>query len=266
MTIKATVICDSISPAGDRLTTLICTYPRFIHQELLTHRDKSRNSASSRAIPTEKLIQRIIDDTAMPIHWGINQKGMQADSEASPEMRQRAINHWIGARDEAIARARWMADAGFHKQIVNRLLEPFMHMEIVLSATEWRNFFELRCHKDAQPEIQKLAWAIRDERDASSPIEVDYGEWHLPFIRDEERTQDTETLKKISAARCARVSYFLHDGQNSSIDKDLALFDRLAGSVPIHASPLEHQATPKARKNANFKGWMQFRWEVENGR
>lgn len=264
MTISAEVITDSICPYGNRLTTLRCKYPRFIHQEVLTHRVFSRNSASSRAVPVEKMLDRALFDTAEPIHWGLNQKGMQAESEVPEEIAESAREAWIIARNRAYDQAEILNQLGIHKQVANRLLEPFLHMEIVLSSTEWDNFFELRKHKDAQPEIQALAIAIHDAMEKSEPVCMGFGNWHLPFVENSALSWDI--LKKMSAARCARVSYYLHeDGTKSTPEKDIALCDRLAGSRPIHASPFEHVATPSSNPDdwANFKGWKQYRREIE---
>lgn len=271
--IRATVIADSIYDGGPRLTTMELRYPRFIHAEFMTHRVFSRNASSSRAVPVEKMIQQVMDDPAMPIHWGRNQAGMQAREELDTLYLEAARRVWRAACRDAVSSARSMAAMGAHKQIVNRILEPFSHISVICSATEWDNFFELRCHPDAQPEMQALACAMRDARDASTPAAVGWSGWHLPYIRDEDRAEVRDSgfgmqwwaLARISAARCARVSYLTHDGRVPSIAEDLALFERLAGSRPIHASPLEHQATPARNRGlcGNFRGWAQHRKFVE---
>lgn len=288
MTITAKVIADSINVIGNRITTLQLRYPRFIHAEFMTHRMFSRNASSSRAIPVERLIKDIIDDTAMPIHWGKNQKGMQADVEHDAEVKWTSEEEfysafvsreeaWFWARDKAIQAARAYARSGYHKQIVNRLLEPFAHINVVVTATEWENFFQLRDHADAQPEIRLLAQAIRKAMDASQPKPLVRGEWHLPYVMPEDhvalqgfhqhsrRDGVMEDLKRVSAARCARVSYMTHDGRRPPFEEDLELFVRLAGSDPKHLSPLEHQAEALDSPSMirNFRGWSQFRVEAE---
>jgi thymidylate synthase ThyX len=266
------VIADSVSQSGVRLTTLQLKYWRAIHAEVMTHRCMSRNASSSRAIPIDKMIEQVRTNPAGPAYWGTNKPGMQAGDEivGIDEARER----WLAAASSAAWQAERLQDLGLHKQVVNRVLEPFQFIHVVISATDWENFFNLRIHPDAQPEIRLLAEAIRDARDASTPRfkGLDRGDainWHLPYLLDSEMLDlrnDPIKLARISASRCARVSYLKHDGQSPSIEDDLALYERLAGSAPIHASPLEHQAYPLTKrewKGANFRGWGQFRAMVE---
>lgn len=267
--IKAEIVEDSISPKGARITTLKLEYPRFIHSEFMTHRAFSRNASSSRAIPVSKMIAQVKETPAMPIHWGKNQPGMQAKEELNLVDILTAKTIWIEAAAKASESARALNEMGAHKQIVNRLLEPFQIMKTVVTATDWDNFFELRCHPDAQPEIQDLANKIRKAMKYNTPREIYYGDWHLPFVNEDERiklTHSPNTLLEVSTARCARVSYLTHEGQIPSIEKDIALYERLVGSVPRHASPCEHQATPlkdPKEYSRNFKGWLQHRELVE---
>ncbi len=269
--ITATVIADSVSSYGKRITTLQLKYPRFIHSEFMTHRVFSRNSASSRAIPAAKMIEQVRNDPAMPVYWGLNQPGMQAAKEHDNV--QSARFYWASAALSAAIQAQHLADLGLHKQIVNRVLEPFQWMHTIVTATEWDNFFELRCHPDAQPEFQVLTNAIRTAMGSSVPVarsrSLEWQEaWHLPYVSDEEReAHGTALLPKISAARCARVSYLKHDGTEPSVSDDLALFDRLVGSKPMHASPIEHQAhvTNSNCRSRNFLGWCQYRELYEQG-
>lgn len=268
--IEAHVIEDSICSSGNRLTTFQLRYPRFIHSEFMTHRVFSRNASSSRAIPVEILLEQIRVDPAKPEHWGANQSGMQANAELQGAELANVIRLWEEAADSAAGYARSMAEAGLHKQVANRVIEPFCRISVIVTATEWDNFFELRAHADAQPEIRILAEKMGDVMMVSTPTELDYGQWHLPYVSTHEReVYNIETVRKISAARCARVSYLTHDGKKSLVENDIKLYDRLVGSVPIHASPVEHQATPKKPKNShkfsrNFKGWDQFRAIVED--
>jgi len=269
--ITATVIADSISSYGKRITTLQLKYPRFIHSEWMTHRVFSRNSASSRAIPVAKMIAQVRTDPAMPIHWGLNQPGMQASKEHDDPDSARLT--WVNAALSAAKQAEFLHNLDLHKQIVNRVLEPFQWMHTIVTATEWDNFFDLRCHPDAQPEFQALANAIRTAMDESSPVERASGtqwasSWHLPYVSDDERANlHPHTLPKISAARCARVSYLKHDGTTPSIEDDMALFERLVGSKPLHASPIEHQAraSSSVARSRNFVGWYQYRDLFESG-
>lgn len=277
MAITATIITDSISGAGKRLTTFQLCYPRFIHSEVMTHRVFSRNASSSRAIPVAKMIEQVRNDPAMPIHWGKNQAGMQAKEELGCMDLLRAKGRWRLAAESAAAHAEVMLEVGLHKQVANRLLEPFQWMHVVLTATEFDNFFELRAHEDAQPEIHELAIQMKAAMEASKPALLKLGVWHLPYVTDEDRhaiiqrTVSTyedaaELARKVSAARCCRVSYLKHDGHPSTIEEDLALCDRLAGARPIHASPFEHIATPlnnSSEWSGNFQGWYQYRKDIE---
>src|SRR5581483_5346106 len=162
----------------------------------MTHRVFSRNAASSRAIPVDKLIKRVQEHPVRPVYWGKNQKGMQAEEELSDEQRQQAEAVWIEARDAAISFANRLREIGVHKQIANRLIEPWMPITIIWTATEFGNFFNLRCHKAAQPEIRKLADMAADLYYSHDPRPVDYDEWHLPLIQEDEWGLDVELLKK----------------------------------------------------------------------
>ena len=272
MTISAKVIADSISLQGCRLTTMQLRYPRFIHSEFMTHRVFSRNASSSRAIPVAKMIAQVRDEPAMPVHWGKNQPGMQAFEELNADGRQDAMDRWMWAAGQAADAAEGMMNAGIHKQVANRILEPFLHISVIVTATEWANFYALRNHPDAQPEIRELAKAMLSAHLLSKPISREHGwgaaNWHLPYVTEEEHnTLAVELLPKISAARCARVSYLTHDGHAPSCEEDLKLFERLVGSKPLHASPIEHQAIPAGNSFAqsrNFRGWTQHREIFEN--
>lgn len=277
-TITARVLADSVNPAGIRLTTMEWTYPRFIHAEIMTHRQLSRNSASSRAIPLQKMIERVMENPVFPLHWGKNQKGMQATAELSLEQKLLAAHDWLYARAEAVRYARRLEDIGLHKQIGNRLLEPWMWITVIVSATNFENLFALRCHPDAEPHFQYLADKARTALDCSLPKAINWGGWHLPLFGfvydkfgnridiagDEEVVQDSFGLypQKISAARCARVSYLTHEGKRN-VEEDIVLYERLASHRPMHASPLEHPAQAVehgGRQPSNFHyTWLQFR-------
>lgn len=266
------ILKDSLAPCGKRLTTWELTYPRFVHAELMTHRLFSRNSASSRAIPIEKLIERVEKDPAMPVFWGKNQKGMQAEVEMSPEERRRAEAQWLMARDLAVEQCRHLASMGVHKQLANRLIEPWMFITVILSATEFTNWFHLRNHKAAQPEI---AWVARDmwmKYNEYSPTPRGLDEWHLPLFDEANEfgqiNFDVAKAKKVSTGRCARVSYLTHKGIRD-FDKDVELHDKLCSGPltgdPGHWSPFEHIARPleEPERVGNFIGWFQYRKEFE---
>lgn len=309
MPIEAHTVLHSISPDNIELYTVQCRYPKFIHGELMTHRVFSRNASSSRAIPTHKLIEEVRSHAlrAQPIFWGKNQKGMEAveelpdypasarpyeDGYVSPKVEVQVA--WTRAALNAAYEAERMLKWSAHKQIVNRILEPFSHINVLVSATEWDNFFGLRLDKGAQPEMRALAEAIWHAKKASTPTLLHPGEWHLPYVSAEEISQlmhDDGFVQwyqqaiKVSVARCARVSYLSNDtGKRSTMDEDLKLYERLMGSQPLHASPAEHQATPdtqwdsrsgqrfenywdqwqRPHMHGNFKGWIQYRKTLAN--
>ena len=286
MTISVKSICDSVSPAGIRITTMQIRYPRFIHAEFMTHRKFSRSASSSRAIPVKRMIEDLQRDPAMPIHWGSNKSGMQAGAELNIANLASCKELWYDARDHAIRQAERLMAHGLHKQIANRILEPWGHINVVCTATNYANFYHLRSHPDAQPEIRELSDMMRSVQEISTPTLLRPGEWHLPYIRPEDYAaaaemfpsnahQIVELLKKVSVARCARVSYLTHEGKVASLEAELELYDRLVGSEPLHASPAEHQATPdytiqanspigefewnQQELHGNFEGWIQFR-------
>jgi thymidylate synthase ThyX len=275
MTIAANMIEDSVAFHGKRISTLQLKYPRFIHAELMTHRVFSRNASSSRAIPVAKMIEQVRTEPAMPIHWGMNQAGMQANEQLTGFELGETQAQWMTAAQRAAECANVMAQMGAHKQVVNRILEPFLHISVILTTTEFDNWDELRAHPDAQPEIHRLALVIQDVRNASTPVlrlrnrQIAHA-WHLPYVTDEERDAhkfDPQYLAKLSAARCARVSYLTHDGRTPNADEDLALYERLVGSRPLHASPIEHQAYPlplATQRSNNFVGWRQHREIIES--
>jgi thymidylate synthase ThyX len=259
---SARVLADSVSPAGIRLTTLEVRFPRFVLSEFNTHRVFSRNSSSSRAVPTNKMIERVLQNPAMPVEWGVNKAGMSASETLTTEQEEEAKAEWLRARDSAVEHVRNLQKFNVHKQIINRVLEPFMWHTVIVTATEWDNFFSLRLAENAQPEIRVAARHMRAAIDASKPKSVAVGAWHLPLVQDDERTLPIEQVKKVSAARCARVSYLTHEGRRD-LEKDIELCERLL--TDRHLSPFEHVATPSADADfhANFRGWIQMRKEIE---
>lgn len=266
MTITAKIIADSIAKDCPRITTMQLRFPRFILPEFNTHRVFSRNASSSRAIPIERMIDDIVNDTAMPVMWGSNKAGMQAGAEVDNTLRCAEI--WRDARDAAIIEARRLAKAGVHKQHVNRLLEPYMHVNVLVTSTEWDNFFALRDHADAQPEIRALAVVMRDALDGNFPDSVCGEYWHMPYVSNDEKWEYGHHIaSKISAARCASVSYKTVDGQPMTVDKALTICEKLM-SDPLHASPFEHIAKPCPSDNKemtrNFTCWAQYRAFLED--
>lgn len=286
--IKATIIADSISAhTNQRITTFELEYPRFIHSELMTHRQFSRNASSSRAIPIDKMIEQVQNNPAMPIHWGANQSGMQADKQIVETGRAKQL--WEIAKEDAIYHAKKLQELGLHKQIVNRVLEPFQMMKTLVTATNFNNFFNLRCHKDAQPEIKQLADLMYQAMQESKPEVLQAGEWHTPYVQHERIRGDliyiidgkiasTNEAIKVSCSCSAQVSYRKND---TSIEKALAIYDKLVNSEPVHASAFEHCATPMKpyqtrdgithvsscgthHYSGNFLEWVQYRQLIPN--
>lgn len=291
----AKVVLDSVSPAGARLTTMEWTYPRFIHSEIMTHRDRARNAASSRAIPWPKMMQRISDNPVVPLAFGMEQPGMQAGEPLPQHLADYANEIWMEARDAAMRLADKLHNIGrsyyeehhddvganfskedieqlratkIHKSIPNRITEPWMWITVVMTATDWNNLFRQRCHPDAEIHFQKIAGMAREALVASTPTELGYGDWHMPYITEADRqSYNIEMLKRASVARCARVSYMTHGGE-ADIEKDQLLFERLVtGSGFGHWSPHEHVARPAAKGNQRsgpFRGWIQLRKSFAN--
>lgn len=299
---SAKIICDSISETVKRLTTFEITFPRMVLAEFNTHGAFSRNSASSRAIPFSKMLDRIMDDPFIPEKFPINIAGMQPagyyESPSQEFIESRSL--WLSARNKMVNVAKELSNRKIHKQICNRLLEPFMWHTCIISATEWDNFFKLRCDSNAQYEIKRIAdlmyevYHSKENRIYYPPKQLRIGEWHLPFISNEDERAITDYLsqwlgkidvndllyeeleikKRISIARCAQISYLTHD-RKRDIEKDLELFERLKMSG--HWSPFEHVATPYWTKpklpndnifytdlrSGNFIGWKQFRKEFQ---
>lgn len=274
---SAKIIADSVGYYGgamSRLTTIQLRYPRLVHSELMTHRVFSLNASSSRAIPVAKMIEQVRTDPAAPYVWTTNKPGMQGDVVTDPELIAKYDQMWIEAANQAADNAEVLMGEGLHKQVVNRILEPFQWISVIVTATEWANWFELRNHKDADPTIKRLAEVMLAAMEESEPKHLIAGEWHLPYVSKEEKSAlPIATLVKISAARCARVSYLTHDGAFPDVDKDIALYERLVGSRPLHASPIEHQArvinlnNDEIGLNGNFSPlWVQHRKLLETER
>ena len=280
------VILASASNTGSPpIYTIRMRYPRPIHGEIMTHRVFGRNARSSRAVPVRTMLDEVRNTPYVPWHWGKNQKGMQASEECNqmlifkdlenqdlPMTREEA---WLAARDTAANIAEMYMTAGYHKQNPNRLLEPFSWIDTLITATQWQNFLWLRQHHAAEPHLQDLANLVAEAMQYCTLQHLEFGEWHLPYITEEEkRLYHTDVLKKLSAARCARISYKPFNGE-SSIEAELDRYNLLVTDERVHASPLEHQASPDNFNAANGKwdhshfhgnltGWIQARKLVPN--
>ena len=298
--ISVRTVLDSVAHTGKRVTTLELKYPRFIHSEFLTHRDRARNSASSRAIPAKKMRREIIRNPVIPVKFGAAQKRMVDGEEVKQAWLARRV--WLTARLVALFASWMLSKLGVHKNLCNRLTEPWMFITVICTATEWKNFLRLRNHPDAENHIQILAALIDEALHDSEPILRDYHQWHMPYVNDMDRARlrrivgkpqtktervegylqdyvdqsertDTEiideAMRRVSVARCARVSFLTHHGTRSVLD-DLDLFGRLTrGSGFGHWSPMEHVATPANWGNQTsgpFHGWIQYRkqFQLEN--
>lgn len=263
--INAQILADSLSPHNVRITTLAVTFHRFVLAQFNTHRDFSRNSASSRAIPTRKMLERALASSAQPLVWRYNRPGMVGGDLLSANDEELARCAWDAARDDAVRHAKVLADLGVHKSIVNRLLEPFSWHTVIVTSTSWRNFFAQRIHTDAQDEINALAVCMRDAIDSSQPRLVGELGYHLPYVLQSERNSlSPHELIKISVARCTRVSYMNHGTDSIDIEKDFELYNRLLKASPPHASPFEHvaQESGDTRRYANFIGWKSHRYDL----
>jgi hypothetical protein len=272
---------------------MLATYPRIVHAEHLRHRSFSYSVASSRALPIQKMIEQVLTDPVIPVYWGRNQKGMGAKEELTGRQQRKAEARWLYARDQAVECAHHLLDlnrtvgrascdgydpedegVGLSKELTNRILEPWMWVTVLVTGTDWQNFFWLRCHPAAQPEIRVAAEMMRTAYEQSTPSRVVTGQWHLPFIDDTDWEDGDfilhgsgggakltvpermgqlyrilEMVKQVSAGRSARTSYLTHFGTRD-LREDVRLYNGLIEGAskdpeePMHLSPLEHQATP----------------------
>lgn len=310
---SAKVILDSISPNGKRLITIEARYWRAIHAEVMTHRDRARNAASSRAIPFYREIKCtecsknphdvcsacgdngtvvvpnctysfIENDPFIPEFIGAEQKGMQSGRELIDSERDKAVDLIDDMRRYCLDKCKQLYGIGVHKSIINRYLEPWSYITVLMTATEWKNFFRLRIHPKAEKHFDKVARMMKDAIDASTPNLLQPGQWHMPYIRPEDdqlikdyigpeanSLQILRMKKKVSAARCARLSYLTHDGE-VNLQQDMRIFDTLIhpkieqdrDDDVIHSSPLEHVASPLLGRSGPYDGWFQFRKEFPN--
>lgn len=254
--ITAKIIKDSTNSDGDRITTFELEYPRFIHAEFMTHHMLSKNSSSSRAIPISKMVSLIKNNPAMPVYWGKKQSGMQAKHEVSDFNKKLSKFLWKSQMYLACTTAKALDKLKLHKQISNRILEPFQMIKIVCTATNFDNFYNLRIHKDAQPEIILLAYKMYEAQGESVPTLLREGDWHLPYVNEEYNnytdssmysynSSESEVLLtledaiKYSVACCAAVSYRT---EAMTLNKARKIYDMLIQADVKHSSPLEHQA------------------------
>jgi hypothetical protein len=246
--------------------------------------DMSKNSASSRAITIQAMLQKVRDHTYMPM-WSLKQKGMQGRIADDQELIAKANEKWLWFRDCALETAEYLEGIGIHKQDANRVLENFVWVTQVVTSTNWPNFFALRCHEAAFPPFRKLARMAYLQYRKSIPVQLDYGQWHLPFVPLAEQLNVVHHVGpalrmnhhefpieiKRSAARCGWISYENHD-RDGSDDAVLRTYARFFAEPPVHASPIEHQCTPmhtavsaaRPELRSNLRGWVQARKLVAN--
>lgn len=274
------VLHSKSSVTGKELITFLVDHPRIVHAEELKHRQFSYSAASSRAIPSAKMAEQL---TGMPVSFGKNQSGMQAGDEWDAPVYIDGCpltpkNAWWAAKQFAVKVSNAFAEAGYHKQVYNRLTEPFQMIRVLVTATETDNFFWLRNDKAADPTLAEQARCMYEAMQLSVPQTLEPGQWHLPFvdyyqeqidtetfdtvsfggqvffIRDEEGAQHNLTLDeaiKVSCARCAATSF---RNENYGLEKSLQVYDRLVNGDKVHAGALEHCGTPmKAKHNGYYK-------------
>ena len=261
---SATIVADSVSQNGSRLTTFTLVMPRIILSEASKHRVFTMSSQSSRAVPFKTMLKTVRTDPFVPINFMRDHKGMQGKTYFTNKFTiSLLIFLWLRARDCAMLFAWLLNYIGLTKQMCNRLLEPFMWHEIIVSATDYENFFTQRCAADAEIHIQDLAIKMRIAMEESTPTLLRYDEYHIPF-RDEILAQAGGALSRNeliihSIAKCARISYNKYN-QRIDYDKDLALVKKLIKDM--HMTPLEHVASPvlvNTQVLGNFKRYKQFR-------
>lgn len=293
--ISVEIIKDSYNPEfSSRITTMILEYPRIVHSELMTHRVLSRNASSSRAIPVSKVIEQVRNNPAMPVRFGKNQAGMQDAGEY--ECSEAIRDLWKEASRSACSFAAVMNDMQAHKQVINRILEPYQFIRVCVTSTNWNNLFSLRNHPDADPTIHALAETMEKAMDKSTPIKLECGHWHVPFVEtyhDKYGNQmfsdnagndlSLEQALMISASCAAQTSYRKLD---NSLEKAEDIYKKLIESKPCHASPVEHsgRVIPKMTNpmdyfniegvthidrngvpwSGNFHGFVQYR-QLING-
>lgn len=266
--IKVKIVADSICAwSRKRIATFEIEYPRFILAEVNTHKMLSKNSSSSRAIPISSVIEMIKESPAMPIHWGKNQSGMQSDGEISREDIEAVRNLWRNAAEAACDYAEALQLYSLHKEVVNRILEPFQIMKTVITGTEWANMFYLRNHPDAQPEFQMLAAMMEKALEDSTPVILEYDEWHMPYYGEGfwkasdyavnrrtghglevvDRKHGGHTLREalmISSSCSAQVSFRKSDDTLEKAERVFGMLNIGSKEDPAHGSPTEHQGTP----------------------
>lgn len=260
--ISVQLLLYSQSESGKKIATFVVTMPKFIQAQINSHRMLSRNAASSRAMPSKIIRRRVLKNPFLPIEFSKNQSGMRGGEKFKGIKLFFVKKIWLWSRYIPCFFHYLGEKLKIHKEVLNRIIEPWMFTQVLITATEWGNFLKLRIDNSSQPEIQYIAKEIKKLLDNNNPNILKHSEWHLPFINEEEKMKfSLDELKKISTARCARVSYKLYDGKDSNLLKDVELCEKLISGG--HWSPFEHIATPEehGERISNFIGWKQYRKE-----
>lgn len=265
---KTKILADSVNPSGQRIVTFLATYPRYIHAEVMTHRAFARNAGSSRAVPIKRLMADVKNSPVVPARWGKNQSGMQSFEEMEALEQTAAEKIWRATLGDSLTAVSALLGLGLHKQWANRLIEPWMHITVLITATEWGNFFNLRAHPAAMPDFQQLTFRMLHRYHTSVPAEKAWGEWHIPFAEQMPGVPDNGDVRpitphemlKVATARAARLSYLNHDNVIDPI-KDFGLHDGLAENG--HWSPFEHTAIAENEKPDYWEELQGLLWESD---
>jgi len=252
------LVRDSVSIFDQRITTLKLVYPRIIHDEFLTHRAFSRNASSNRAIPLERILADLRDNYYIPNVFDQEKRGMSSDTPLPETLQKQAESLWIEGIEKTIETCKSLEGLGIHKQFINYLLLPYQYITVLVTATDWENFFNLRDSPEAHPEMRKLARRIREVMNVSTPEIIEYG-WHIPFCGSQILTCPSNLVE--SVAYCARISY--NAKKKFTLEQNLDLARRLYKNK--HMSPFEHIAKPVFGRDryANFTGWRSLRFFID---
>lgn len=240
------LIADSVNYAtGVRLCTFqLIDVPKFVLFDISRHRTFSFSVESSRAIPVKKLVERVRNETFIPEVWGSNQAGMGEGAPLSEDDSIQANHAWGYAARACANVSEELAGLNVHKHHANRPMDWIAPISFIFTSCNAgiENFLKLRLPYGVQPELRFIASRAQELYDTSEPKVLEPGDWHLPFITQEDwdEHRDVTALRIISAARCARTSY-ARMGEVFPFEKDRELvYDRLVKYG--HWSPLEHQA------------------------
>jgi thymidylate synthase ThyX len=243
---------------GTKIATLEVKVPYHTWIHLLTHRAFSRNAQSSRGIPFTRLLERA---TYIPESFPINKPGMSPENyidKTHPDY-QTLCNLWIKARTLAIETANTMYLHEVHKEIINRVIQPYCYITGIITATDWDNFIELRTASSTQEDTRKVAIRVRE---IINDMQFMNQMWHIPYVDTMNEKMPINDSLLISAARCARVSYLNHNNEKNNHEKDMKLANQLL--TDKHMSPFEHQACGYKGKYYNLSNWLSQRFIIES--